>query len=106
MGHPANYRGCPFAKEFQVARKKQLKAKNSPPDPKSFPNLGKNKNVVSAPTKKLDKSFAQVTASSVVNPATQDESTALIKVLLQTIESLNSQLRILTEKVSKLEAKK
>lgn len=110
VGHPASYRGCPFAKDFQIARKKQLKAKNaknSPPDPNTFPNLGKNKNKNagnSVPPKKLNKTFAQAAASN-SNPTTQDESAILIKVLLQTIESLNSQLRILTEKVSKLESK-
>lgn len=106
IGHPASYRGCPFAKEFQVARKKQLQAKKNSPDQKSFPKLGKNI-TTHAPPKKLDRTFAQALSGNTANPATQgagDSSAALIGVLLQTIETLNAQLRVLTEKVSKLEA--
>ena len=104
IGHPASYRGCPFAKDFQVARKKQLQAKKSPPDPKSFPTLGKNKTVKFVPPKKLEKSFAQALSDNISKPsAGGDNSAALISTLLQTIENLNTQLRILTEKVSKLE---
>lgn len=110
IGHPASYRGCPFAKEIQAARKKQLKAKKSPPqnDGKNFPNLGKDKLRPASKPKPLDKSFSQALSGNSSNNSASPGLTGnadLINALLATIQSLNEQIKLLNEKVSRLESR-
>lgn len=104
-GHPASYRGCPFAKEFQLARKNQLKAKESPPQTgKNFPKLNKKDTPTANKPKPLEKSFAQAVSDNRVSDSSNQ--TDIINTLLKTIESLNTQIQLLNEKISRLEAKK
>lgn len=99
LGHPASYRGCPLAKEFQNDRKKQLKNKNQ----KNKPLQGNN-NSKTHPAKSPGngKSFAQAVKGN--KDSETSESAEVIKALLKTIEKLNEQISLLNKRLNKLES--
>nr|XP_018906148.1 PREDICTED: nucleic-acid-binding protein from mobile element jockey-like isoform X1 [Bemisia tabaci] len=103
IGHPASYRGCPFAKDFQIARKHLLKNKKNPENnEKNFPQLG-IKTIKASKPKPLDKSFAQAVTGNKNNESSSQAD--IISTLLKTIEALNVQIQLLNEKIGRLEAR-
>lgn len=109
IGHPASYRGCPFAKEFSLARKQALKkrGKETPLVKGSFPPLKSKNSTIAKPPKKLDKSFTEALTGEKPKksgkPISSDNSD-LINILVQTIAAQSEQLKVLTEKLTRLEA--
>lgn len=111
IGHPASYRGCPFAKEFALARKQALKkgkSKENPPKKGSPPPLNDKNSTKAKQPKKLVKSFSEVLSgeqAQAQKPAktVSYENSDLINTLLQTIAAQSEQLRLLTERLIRLE---
>lgn len=118
-GHPANYRGCPFAKEMQAERTSLIKKKkeNSPPVSGKFPQLpvkGKGKNKKSQPSAgNQDKtgthsSNAASYASRLINGDTNSSSNSanneIIAQLLKTIESQRDMIEKLNERLARFES--
>lgn len=105
-GHPANYRGCIIAKEFQKIKNKQLKKPNLPPQPQreNRQNCSNAKN-----TQKLahepnqNKTYSQIVAgntgkrSQAQQPAQQ--KTNIDDVLQKILDKLDK----MDERISKLE---
>lgn len=116
VGHPASYRGCPFAKEMQLERRNavQLKHGGKPYVSGRFPALLSNKNIVmndkfgntaNDKTKQgLNKERQHVSyAGALVGDKTNSQE-VIIKQLLITIESQRKQIDEMNKRMAKFES--
>lgn len=117
-GHPASYRGCPFAKAMQKERLQSIKGRNQkksgPGD--SFPSLpdknkpnkkNSNKSNPSLSDRNIIKpsvTFANAVASNDPLQSGNKYQEELISQLLMTIESLRKQIEEMSKRQEKYEA--
>lgn len=106
IGHPANYRGCPFAKEMQAERINAIKKKikENPKISGNFPRLptkGKGKNQeTKVSTQQQGRSYAQTVINEPKASPSQDDVT---KQFLKTIESQRVMIEKLNERLARFE---
>lgn len=104
-GHPASYRGCPFAKAMQKDREKSIKMRKGKIDGSNFPNFpdkpNKKKKGGKNPPSAIKQGVSFADAVSGPKPSNQQEE--LISQLLMTIESLRKQLEEMSKRQEKYE---
>lgn len=119
VGHPASYRGCPFAKEMQSERKNVINKKKGgkPFISGRFPDLpsSKNKNAEIGNNDNTNKqgqnkgrpsvSFVGASYAKVLSPDKSDSNTdELISQLLKTIESQRKQIEEMNKRMARFES--
>ena len=97
IGHPASYRGCPFAKTIQNGRLGRKNTINPKSGKVHFPELVKNPNI------KISSGNTINSYSSAVKGGNADDS-ALTALLLSTITSQQEQIKSMSDQMGRLEA--
>lgn len=110
-GHPANYRGCPVAKEAQLERKNAIASRKTGKPQVNGRFTKNNKQQFPKLNSKQGKQ-SETTAASRINPNISfadalsgvNQSTDIISQLLSTIESQRKQNEGLTSRLARLES--